>query len=173
LSLSSADLTCLCSPVSVSLELGDFKESAIADESLNENIINGKQNIGIKFLSGCTDAISISKVDLKQDYLKINGAIVFKDASPDLTIEDVVVGWGSQTFTVPAGSFYKTSKSQPKYKCKKTKTSQGGVVESYFDFKAGTFWVKIRGTKLDTGTDNTAFNIAMSSFSEGVSVKTK
>jgi len=172
LTLSKTDLTCLCSPVTVAMELGDFKESATADEALNENIINGKQNIGIKFLSGCTNALKINKLTLKRDYMTLNGAITFKNAAPDLTMEDLVVGWGSRTFVIPAGSFDKTSRTQPKYKCTKIKSAQGGVVDAYFDFKAGTFWVKIRGTKFDTTPGDTAFNIAMSGFSEGVSVKT-
>jgi hypothetical protein len=154
------------------MELGDFKESAIADESLNENVINGKKNIGIKFLSGCTNALKITKLNLKRDYMIINGEITFANAAPDLTMEDIVVGWDSRTFSIPAGSFDKTSRTQPKYKCKNIEPAQGGIVDAYFDFKAGTFWVKIKGTKFDTSPDSVAFNIAMSGFSEGVQVKT-
>jgi hypothetical protein len=166
------NLTCLCSPVTVALELGDFKESAIANEALNENIINGKKNIGISFLSGCTNALKITKLTLKRDSMKLTGAITLRDGAPDLTMEDLVVGWGSRTFSIPAGSFYKTSRTLPKYKCKKIASAQGGVVDAYFDFKAGTFWVKIRGTKFDTSPGNVAFNIVMSGFSEGIYVKT-
>lgn len=172
LTVNNADLTCLFNPITVAMEAGDFKESAVADESLNENIINGKQNIGIKFLSGCTNAIKITKHTLKKNNMTLNGVITFKNAGPDLASEDVVIGWNNQTFTIPAGSFAKISKKQPKYKCKKIKTAQGGIIDAYFDFKAGTFAIKIKGTKLDSSTNNTAFNIAMSDFSEGVMVKT-
>ena len=92
--------------------------------------------------------------------------------APDLTMEDLVVGWGPRTFSIPADSFHKTSKTKPKYKCKKIEPAQGGVIDAYFDFKKGKFWIKIRKTKFDTSTDTAAFNIAMSGFSEGVLVKT-
>ena len=154
------------------MELGDFQESAAADEAINEKIINGKKNIGISFLSGCTNALKINKLTLRQDYMKIKGEIAFMNSVPDLTMEDLVVGWGSRTFSIPAGSFYKTSRTLPKYKCKKIEPAQGGLVGAYFDFKNGKFWVKIRKTKFDTSTDSVAFNIAISGFSEGVAVKT-
>jgi hypothetical protein len=172
LTVRKTDLTCLCSPVTVAMELGDFEESAVADEALNEKIINGKKNIGINFLSGCTNALKINKLTLRRDYMKISGAIAFKNSAPNLTMEDLVIGWDSRTFAIPAGSFYKTSRTQPKYKCKKIVPAQGGLVDAYFDFKNGKFWVKIRKTKFNTSQDSAAFNIAMSNFSEGVLVQT-
>jgi hypothetical protein len=178
LTLNKADLTCLCSPITLAVALGGFAESAVADEELNPGLINGKQLLPIKFLAGCTDAFRIDKLLIKPgsvskgDFASLKGVVVCKDAPPDLTIEDVSVGWGSASFTIPAGAFQRVGKNQPKYRCKKFRTAQGGVVDAYFDFKAGTFWVKIYGTKLDTQAGTVAFNIAMGGFSEGVSVET-
>ena len=177
LSLRNADLTCLRSPLTLKVELGDFVESPVADESLDPAIINGSQPIPIQFLSGCSDAMRVDKITVKHsvrpnnDYVYLKGAIVFRDAPPDLTIEDVSVGWDKGTFTVPAGKFKRTSKTQPKYSCKKVKTADG-VVDGLFDFKAGTFSIKVSKATLNTKSDNVAFNLAMGAFSHGVSVDT-
>jgi hypothetical protein len=178
LSLSKADLTCLRSPLTLKVELGDFVASAVADESLDPTIINGSQPIPIQFLSGCTNSMRVDKITVKHssnpnnNYVYIKGAIVFKDAAPDLTLETVSVGWGSAAFNVPAGTFKRASKTQPKYSCTKAKALNGGIVDGLFDFKAGTFWIKVSKAALDTNSDNVAFNLVMGVFSQGVSVDT-
>ncbi|MBN2019346.1 MAG: hypothetical protein JW749_03900 [Sedimentisphaerales bacterium] len=171
LSLKNAELTCLCSPITLSVGLGGFDESAIADEELDPYIINAKQVIPINFLAGCTDALRIDKLTFKRDSISIKGAMVFKGDPPDLTIEDVGIGWDSDTFNVPAGSFVRTSRSRPKYRCKKVVTPKG-VVDAFFDFRADLFSIKISKAKLDAPSQIVAFNITMAGFSEGVSVKT-
>ncbi|MGA2070012.1 MAG: hypothetical protein ABSG97_01580 [Sedimentisphaerales bacterium] len=177
LSLHKADLTCLRSPLALKVEIGDFVASAVADESLDPAIINGSQPVPFQFLSGCTDSMRVDKLTIKNssrannDSVYLKGVIVFKDAAPDLTIEDVSVGWGDSAFTVPAGTFKRTSKNRPKYSCKKFNAA-GGVVDGLFDFKAGTFWVKVSKATLDTESANVAFNLAMGAFSEGVSIDT-
>jgi hypothetical protein len=178
LSLNKADLTCLRSPLTLKVELGDFVASAVADESIDSSIINGSQPIPIQFLSGCTNSMRVDKITVKHgsnpnnNYVYLKGAIVFKDAAPDLTLENVSVGWGDAAFTVPAGTFKRTSKTQPKYSCTKAKALNGGIVDCVFDFKAGTFWVKVSKAALDTKSDNVAFNLVMGAFSQGVSVDT-
>ena len=175
LSLSKADLTCLRSPLTLKVEIGDFKASAVADESLDPAIINGSQPMPIQFLSGCTNSMRVDKITFKNsskpknDSVYLKGVIVFKDVAPDLTIENVSVGWGNTVVAVPAGTFKRTSKTQPKYSCAKVNTSSG-IVDGLFDFKAGTFWIKVSKATLDTKSNNVAFNLAMGAFSEGVSV---
>jgi hypothetical protein len=177
LSLRKADLTCLRSPLTLKVEIGDFVAAVVADESLDPTIINGSQPIPIQFISGCTNSMRVDKLTVKNsaraknDSVYIKGAIVFKDAAPDLTIEDVSIGWGDGAFTVPAGTFKRTSKTLPKYSCTKVSTA-GGVVDGLFDFKAGTFWIKVSKATLNTKAANVAFNLAMGDFSEGVSVDT-
>jgi hypothetical protein len=173
--LDKADLTCLKSPVALTVLLGDFNQTAVADEEIDGSIINGRLPIPIQFLSGCTDAVRIDKLTLKngtqRDSLYIKGAIVFKNGPPDLTMEDFSVGWGSDVFTVSAGSFKRlNSRTHLKYQCKKVKTGQSGVVTAMFDFKNHSFWLKISNSKLDTTSDNIAFNLVMGNFSRGVSV---
>jgi hypothetical protein len=86
-------------------------------------------------------------------------------------MEDFSVGWGSDVFTVSAGSFKRlNSRTHLKYQCKKVKTGQSGVVTAMFDFKNHSFWLKISNSKLDTTSDNIAFNLVMGNFSRGVSV---
>ena len=177
LSLHNADLTCLRSPLTLKVEIGDFTAAAVADESLDPAIINRSQLTPIQFLSGCTNSLRVDKITVRNssrpnyDSVYLKGAIVFKGAAPDLTIEDVSVGWGDAAFTVPAGTFKCTSKTRPRYSCTKANTA-GGVVDGLFDFKTGTFWVKISKATLDAKSDNVAFNLVMGAFSEGVSVDT-
>jgi hypothetical protein len=178
LSLRNADLACLRSPVTLKVELGDFTATAIADESLDPTIINGSKPIPIQFLSGCTNSVRIDKLIVKgsskanNDYVYIKGAIALRDSAPDLTLEDLSVGWGDAAFTVPAGKFKRTNRTQPKYSCSKADAVNGGVVDALFDFKAGTFQVKVRKANLDTKSDAVAFNLAMGAFSKGVLVDT-
>jgi hypothetical protein len=177
LSLRSADLTCLRSPLTLKVEIGDFVAEAVADESLDPAIINGSQTLPIQFLAGCTNSMRVDKITItdsskaNNDSIYLKGVIVFKGEAPDLTIEDVSFGWGNASFTVPAGTFKRTSKTQPKYSCTKFNTG-GSIVNGLFDFKAGTFWVKISKATLDAKSGRVAFNIAMGDFSEGVSVAT-
>lgn len=178
LTLRRADLTCLRSPLTLKAEIGDFVASAVADESLDPAIINGSKPIPIQFLSGCTDSFRVDKLTIKNssrannDSVYIKGAITFRDEVPDLTLEDVSIGWGDATFTVPAGSFKRASRTRPKYSCTKAEAVDGGVVDALFDFKAGTFWLKVSKATLDTESDAVAFNLAMGIFSEGVFVDT-
>ena len=178
LSLSRADLACLRSPLTLKVELGDFVASAVADESLDPTIINGSQPLPLQFLSGCTNSMRVDKITVKRsskpnnDYVYLRGAIVFRDDAPDLTIENVSVGWGDAAFTIPAGTFKRTSKTQPRYSCTKAKALNGGIVDGLFDFKAGTFWIKVSKAALDTKSDKVAFNLVMGVFSQGVSVDT-
>ena len=174
--LDSEDLTCLDSPVTVAVLLGGFDECANADEELQPDIINGKQAIPIQFLSGCTDSVRIDKLTLKngskQDSVNVKGAIVCKNEPPDLTVEDFSMGWGSDTFTLPAGAFKRIGKTQPKFQCKKAKSNEGGVIDAILNFKTNSFQIKLTDTKLDTASDTIPFNLVMGNFSEGVSVKT-
>ena len=178
LSLSKADLTCLRSPLALKVQIGDFLVTAVADESLDPAIINGSQPIPLQFLSGCTNSMRVDKITVKHgsnpnnNYVYLKGAIVFKDDAPDLTIENVSIGWGDSAFTIPAGTFKRASKTQPKYSCTKAKALNGGIVDGLFDFKAGTFWIKVSKAALDTKSDKVAFNLVMGVFSQGVSVDT-
>jgi len=171
------DLTCLRSPMTLTVEVGEFSESATADEELDARIINGRKLIPLQFLSGCTDALRVDKVRLRKgsksrpDSLYVKGAIVFKNDPPDLTEQSVTIGWGDDTFTVPVGGFTRASKTQPKYRCKKTSALQGGLVNAIFDLHKGSFWIKIKAEKLDNASDIVAFNLAAGSFSEGVTVE--
>ena len=65
LSLHNADLTCLRSPLTLKVEIGDFAATAVADESLDPTIINGSQPIPIQFLSGCTNSVRVDKITVK------------------------------------------------------------------------------------------------------------
>jgi hypothetical protein len=177
LSLHNVDLTCLRSPLTLKVEIGTFASSATADETLDPAIINGSQPIPIQFLAGCTNSVRVDKITVKDsptpnhDYVYIKGVIVFKDAAPDLTFEDTSIGWGNSAFTIPAGTFKRTSKNTPKYSCTKF-NSGGSIVDGLFDFKSGAFWVKISNATLDPKSDRVAFNLVMGAFSEGVSINT-
>jgi len=177
LSLNKTDLTCLRSPLTLKVELGDFVASALADESLDSTIINGSQPIPLQFLSGCTNSMRVDKITVKHssspknNYVYLKGAIVFEGDAPDLTLENVSIGWGDAAFTIPAGTFKRTSKTQPKYSCTKANVN-GGIVDCAFDFKAGAFWIKLSKAALDTTSDKVAFNLVMGDFSQGISVDT-
>jgi hypothetical protein len=179
--LSRCDLACLRSPLAVSFELGDFKRVAVADEAVNEKIINGSRPIPIQFLSGCADTLRVDKVVLKSgsksqgDYLYVKGAIVFQNNPPDLTEQDVTVCWGDSSFIVPAELVKLSGRTHLKYSCRKIMIEQDAVIDAFFDFKSSSFWIKISKAKLDTpilSGDAIDFNLAMGGFSEGVSVKT-
>ncbi|GEM_PF-3470550 len=177
ISLYKVDLSCLRSPFTIKVEIGDYSASARIDESLDALIINGAQPIPIQFLANCTNYVRVDKVKVKnsstqnKDYVYVKGALVFRDLTPDLTIEDVSIGWGNSAFTVPAGTFKRTRNAPLKYSCTKADAG-GGTVKGLFDFQASRFWLKVNNTTLDAKSDNMPFNLSMGVFSEGVSVST-
>lgn len=172
LELKNADLTCLKSPVDVTLEVGAFSRTATADESLNQRIINGSKLIPLQFLAGCSNALRVDKVSVNSSSLSVKGALAFGSQPPDLTEQDVELGWGNATFTVPAGSFQPVGNSGLKFKCSSVHALPDGVVSALFDFQKFTFQVKVKKAKIDNDSDTLVFNLAVAGFSEGVSVET-
>ena len=86
--ISRADLSCLQSPIDVRLEVGAFDQTATADESLDERIINGSKLIPIQFLSGCTDALRVDKVSLRGGSKSYATSLYIKGYQNNLRIFD-------------------------------------------------------------------------------------
>jgi hypothetical protein len=173
--INGADLTGLRSPLSLNLVIGNFDQTAVADESVDSGIINGVLPVPLQFLSGSTDALRVDTMKLKPDSknrgsLYVRGAMVFQNTFPDLIEQDVVVNIGGNTFTIPAGNFKKYGSSGLKYRCTNVPVTQGGLASASFNFHNSTFWVKIIRANINEASGAVAFNLAMGAFSEGVCV---
>jgi len=97
----------LTSPVNLEITLGDF----VGTSELNESIINGSRPIPIRLLRGHADALRVSTARVfsgflsNTDSLLIQGEIVVKDDSVNLTTEELLLIWDNQNFTIPAQGF--------------------------------------------------------------------
>jgi len=165
------DLTGLSCPLFVGIEVGDY----VGLGKATERIVNGKKKrIPIRFMRGYADTLRAGKRRVKPRYLKIRGGIAVADwPNPaNLKTQDVTITWGTQEFTIPAGSFYTRKKWNNKYKCAQAPVLQGGIQDGIatatVDFKKCRFKVLIKKTKIDSRSGLVDFAIKFDTFDQTV-----
>ncbi len=142
-SAKNVNLTGLNSPMSVTVEIGNY----VAQVDLGETIINGKKPIPLQFMMGVKNTLRVDKVKVKfgkkGDSLSVKGAFTTVAGTSYSKNMPVVVTLGSQDWTIDGGRF-----SRKKYAeiCKKAAATEGGSASIKIDFAKCTFVLKIQNT---------------------------
>ncbi|MGA2094350.1 MAG: GLUG motif-containing protein, partial [Sedimentisphaerales bacterium] len=166
-SASNVGLTGLSCPVIFDINISDYAGSAVVDES----IVNGKKPIPIKLLMGVKNSLRVDKSKFTKKLgvitqLSVSGGFSvgdLDDANMAKNPFEVVVG--SQTFTVPTGSF-KANKKGDKFTCSKVQVDapQNGITTATFDFNKCTFTLTIKNTNFAADAGNEDFEITFADF---------
>jgi hypothetical protein len=161
------DLTGLACPMKLNVSMGN----CILSGQASENIVNNSKTIPTRLMRTYKDTLVVSKASAKDntksasDSFSVKGDIAVADISVDLASEDVVISWGDQTFTIPAGSF--TAKTGKSYKCSKVNAQgESGLVTAAIDLDKCTFSISIKGADLDVASGDVVFGVNFADFDE-------
>ncbi|MBN2019610.1 MAG: hypothetical protein JW749_05235 [Sedimentisphaerales bacterium] len=171
------DLTGLACPVELDVGLGDY----ILVCDIDETIVNGARKIiPTRLMRTYQDTLVVTKAKARQrsspfrDSLSVKGEIALadiNDSEPNLVSYDLNIGWGEQTFTVPAGNF--TAKTGHRYKCSKIiSDADDGLITASFDLNKCTFSLSVKeADSLDVSIDDEIpFRISVADFNETADV---
>ncbi len=169
-SVRNIDLSGLSCPGKVQIEIGD----SIGTTRISEALVNGpKRPIPIKLMMGVKDVLRVEtpydKCQVKHgkkpstDQLSVKGAFAVEDTDVNLVGEEFVATLGTQTFTMPAGSF---KAGKDKFTCTKAVVSEGGSAAANFNLKEGSFTLTIKNTVHITATGDVKFGIAFADYDE-------
>jgi hypothetical protein len=169
-SASNVDLTGLSCPVIVDINIGDYAGTAAVDES----IVNGKKPIPINLLMDVKNSLRVDKSKFTRNTISGNITQVavkggFSAGNLDdanMATHSFSVTIGSQTLTIPIGSF-KANKKGDKFTCSKSPVDApgAGAVTAAFDFKKGAFTLTIKGTAITDAAGTADFIVDFASFS--------
>ncbi|MGA2069846.1 MAG: polysaccharide deacetylase family protein [Sedimentisphaerales bacterium] len=158
------DLSGLNCPLISEIEVGDYACGA----EVNEAIVNGKKPIPIKLLMGVKNSLRVDK----SKFTKKSGVITQVAVSGGFSVGDLddanmathsfSVTVGSQTFTIPTGSF-KANKKGDKFACSKVDTSNG-IAYATFNFSKCTFTLTIKNTNFAAEAGDADFLVDFASF---------
>jgi hypothetical protein len=121
-------------------------------------------------MRGYADTLRAGKRRVKPRSLEVRGGIAVADwPNPaNLKTRDITITWGTQEFTIPAGSFYTKKKWNNKYKCEQAAVLPGGIATATVDFKKCRFNVLIKKTKIDAQSGPVDFGMAVDTFDQTV-----
>ena len=166
------DLTGLACPLRLDIKIGNYTLSG----DVEEVIVNGAKTIPTRLMRMYRDTLIVTKAKVKNstsalsDSLSVSGEIAVRDINdsnmnePDLAAQDVNIVWGSQTFTVPAGSF--VAGKGHSYKCSKVTAAEGGLIAATIDLDKCTFAVSISKTDLVVASGEVVFGLVFADFNE-------
>jgi hypothetical protein len=164
------DLTGLGCPLTIEIKVGNYVGVGEADEY----IVNGpRRKIPIQLMMGVKDILRVDKCNVTSgknpstDSLSVKGAIALKNIC-NLTVEVVTITWGTQTFTIPAGSFQSKNNT---FTCRNVEVAEGGIVSAKFDFIKCSFTIAIKKAAIQSKSGTVNFGIAFGSFNESVEVE--
>jgi hypothetical protein len=169
--VKKADLSGLCSPVSMAIQVGSYS----AETEIDENIINGKKPIPINLLMGVKNSLRVDKTkftrDRKTGYITRSavrgGFSVEKINEANLVINPVDITVGSMTFTIPAHTFEYV---KGKFACSKVPLPDGETASAAFDFNKCKFSLIIKGTKIPDAAGDADFKLEFDDFSEQATI---
>lgn len=148
------------SPIRLQLELGNYHHLFFADET----IINGRQNLSLRFLRGREDSLRINAAKLtsvgRSHRLTLRGDLAAAQTY-DLKQLSLSFNWGEQRFTLPSGSFTGSSLF---YLCDNKSLNQGGRLTALIDLKRGTFLIILNGVTLEATEGTVAFRLVFGEF---------
>jgi hypothetical protein len=166
LKADKVDLTGLSCPLELDITIGSYLLSGEADEY----VVNGStKTIPLTLMKSYKDCLNVTKAEAKSDrsgdVFVVQGTIAVEDMdAADLTGQDIVITWGSQTFTVAQGSM--TLKSTDKYQCKGASVNEGGTMLGTIDFNKGVFVLAIKDASLDSMSGTIDFGLSFGDFDE-------
>jgi len=171
--VKNADLTGMCSPVSMSIQVGSYSVGTEIDET----IVNGKRPIPINLLMGVKNSLRVDKSKFTRDHKTGNitqavikgGFSVENINNVNLTTNTFDVTVGSQTFTIPKGKFIANKKGD-RFSCARILLPDGEVAAATFDFNKCTFALTIKGMKITDAAGDADFKLEFGSFIEGADV---
>jgi hypothetical protein len=171
LTAKGVNLSGLCSPVSMSIRVGEHGN----DGQIDETIINGpRRPIPISLLMGVSNTLRIDKSKFKHDKKRGNitciavsgGFSVANTNDANLAENGLDISLSSLNFTIP-GADFKFSKGR--FSCTKVLLPDGEIAAATFDFNKCTFALTIKNTKI-TKSGNAKLNVAFGKFSTGADV---
>jgi hypothetical protein len=167
MTVTNVDLTGLSSPIRFNITLGSYLLTGEADEA----VINGTKRIPIRMMRAYQDQMRVIKAVVKKgkiagaDTLTVTGEIAVANLGTNLTAQEVLINWGGQVFTIPAGAFV-LGKSSNLYTCKAA--IDGGLMTCMMDFDKCIFSVKLSQAALDATSEEIEFGIQFASFDQSV-----
>jgi hypothetical protein len=162
----NVNLQGLACPVHIEINIGSYTGAADIDET----IVNGSTKpIPIKLLMGVKDSLRVDKIAVKRstqptnDKLTVNGGFAVADTTVNMVNEALSITLGSQTFTIPAGSF---KAGNNKFSCSKITLSDGSSASASFNFKTCVFSLTIKNTTVTAGAGNVNLGVVFAGFNE-------
>jgi hypothetical protein len=125
-------------------------------------------------MMGVKDILRVDKCNVTSgknpstDSLSVKGAIAVEDTSVALENEAVTITLGTQTFTIPKGSFQSKKNT---FTCRNVEIVEGGIVSAKFDFIKCSFTITIKKAVIQSKSGTVNFGIAFGSFNESVEVE--
>jgi hypothetical protein len=163
LKAANVNLTGLACPLYVLIDIGTYSGMGIADES----IVNGRQKIPVRLLSGYANTLSIKKYRLKTtpkpagSELFVKGALTVADGSS--VTAGLTITWGEQTFTIPGSRFAQVNADRWKGKYS---APDGSVINADFDFAKCDFTVDIKQAQIESQSGTVTFNLAFGNYTK-------
>jgi hypothetical protein len=147
------NLTSLAAPVRISLYIGDYAGWADAEDTGDDDVINGKKILPIQLLDGVEDALRVEKATCKENTqtdtvktLNIQGGItIFEDV--DLSTVAATVYWGSQPTVIPVGGLVEQGSGKFHY-VKKATQADPSTANITFDLPKCTFKIILTHTAM-------------------------
>lgn len=168
--MTNVDLTGLTCPIRFDITLGSYLLSGEADEP----IVNGNKQIPIRLMQNYRDELRLGRVLARKgrleatDQLMLTGEIALEHFdTTNLTTEDVVLTWGDQTFTIPAGSFTLAVRGNV-YSCSRIAVPEGGEMTCRMDFDRCLFTIRLSKATLNGVTGTIEAGMQFADFNEAV-----
>jgi hypothetical protein len=165
------DLTGLACPLRLEITMGNYTLSGDVDET----IVNGTKTIPTRLMRMYKDTLVVPpgkakvKSSASSDSLSVTGDIAVIDTDVNLCSKDVNFVWGTQTFSVPPGSF-KPKGPGHVFRCLKVAADANGntgVVTAQVDMDKATFTLSVTGANvIDTTPVSVPFGIRFADFNE-------
>jgi hypothetical protein len=165
---AKVNLTGLSCPLYVLINLGTYTGLGIAEE----NIVNGRRLIPIRFMSGYADTLAVIKSRIRLvptssgDLLSLKG--IFTVADDSSVTNGLTITWDGQTFTIPGGQF--TQVTTNRWKCKYL-SPDGSIIYADFNFPRCIFSIRIRQTNIVSQLDTVDFNLVFENYNKTVGVQ--
>lgn len=167
LKAKNVDLTGLGCPLYVIFDLGSYIALGTADEAA----VNGRKPIPAQLMSGYADTLAVQKAKVKSgekactDAFTVKGTLTVDDDSD--VVDGVTITWGSDSFTVPAGSF--TVSNSGAVRCS-YETAEDALIRAKYDFVKSQFVIAVKKTTLVSKTGTVSFGISFGDYDESVEV---
>ena len=164
LTAGKMSLNGLNSPMGVDVIIGDYLEVSVADES----IINNKKPIPMTLMRNYADTLRVDKAKVKAgknpdtDSVKVQGGIAADNTLTNPCVENLVISWAGQTFTVAKETI--TVEGDNLYAFKNVTATEGGTVTGSIDLAKCTFKIDIKDATITNQTGSVKIELTFEGF---------